>query len=61
MLYNIKLHKEQSCTDCLKCDCFNHITKKCNGINKVCFEYDKKTMTIIDPITKLPLKLNEEE
>ena len=29
---------------------------RCNGIGKACFEYDEKTQTIIDPVTKLPLK-----
>ena len=31
--------------------------KKCNGIGKCCFEFDPKTKTAIDPITKMPIKL----
>lgn len=57
MLYNIDKNDIQTNVMCIKCKYFDKKTHKCNGIGKVCFEYDKKTKTIIDPITKLPLKL----
>lgn len=55
MLYNIEKKKIKDITDCTKCPYF--CKGKCNGIGKVCFEYDKKTHTIIDTITKMPIKL----
>ena len=57
MLYNNKLKAIHKATDCLTCRCFDKAKKKCGGIGKVCFEYDEKTKTAIDPITKLPIKL----
>lgn len=57
MIYNIKKKKVKKSVDCLTCPYFDREKKKCNGIGKICFEYDEKTRTIIDPITKLPLKL----
>lgn len=57
MLYNKDLKKVQSIADCLKCPCFDKQLKQCKGLNKVCFEYDEKTKTCIDGITKLPIKL----
>lgn len=57
MLYNIELNRQQVNTDCLTCPHFDKDKKKCLGIGKVCFEFDPKTGTIYDPITKLPLKL----
>lgn len=59
MLYNND--KERICTniDCLTCTYFNAENKKCNGIGKKCFEYDKYTMTVIDAITHLPINLNK--
>lgn len=58
MLYNKDTKKVQTNVDCLKCKEFNKKLKKCNGIGKVCFEYDPKTRTAIDPITRLPIKLD---
>lgn len=55
-LYNIKKGKERDETDCFTCERYDRRLKKCNGLNKVCFEYDPKTKTIIDGKTKLPLK-----
>ena len=54
MLYNTKLKKVKTLTDCLTCAYFDKRLKKCNGLNKVCYEYDPRTMTIIDGKTKLP-------
>lgn len=56
MIFNINTKKVKNDLDCLTCPYFDRYYKKCNGIGKVCFEYDEKTMTIIDPVTKLPLK-----
>jgi hypothetical protein len=56
MLYNIKLKKVKKSSDCITCLYFDKKKKKCNGIGKNCFEYDPKTRTAIDPITKLPIK-----
>lgn len=57
MLYNYKLKKVHTNIDCLTCECFDKKKKKCNGIGKICFEYDEKTKTAIDPVTKLPIRL----
>lgn len=56
MLYNKNLRKVQTKVDCQTCQYFDKKKKKCNGIGKVCFEYDEKTRTCFDPITKLPIK-----
>lgn len=56
MLYNIDKMKIQTNTDCLLCPYFNQELKKCTGYGKTCFEYDPKTKTIFDPVTRLPLK-----
>ena len=58
MLYNKNKKKVQKSVDCLTCEHFDKRLKKCNGIGKNCFEYDKKTRTAIDPITRLPIKLD---
>lgn len=57
MLYNRDKQKIQKNVDCLTCPYFDGQKKKCNGIGKNCFEWDAKTQTAIDPITKLPIKL----
>lgn len=57
MLYNINKHTIKHSIDCLTCEHFNKKSKTCNGVGKVCFEFDQKTQTILDPITKLPIKL----
>lgn len=58
MLYNQELRKVQRNSDCLTCSKFDRKTKKCNGIGKVCFEFDEKARIVIDPVTKLPIKIN---
>lgn len=58
MLYNKEKQKVQKSIDCLTCKHFDKRLKKCNGIGKNCFEYDPKTRTAIDPITRLPIKLD---
>lgn len=58
MLYNKNKKKVQKSVDCLTCKYYNHRLKKCEGIGKNCFEYDEKTRTAIDPITRLPIKLD---
>lgn len=58
MLFNKKLHKVQASSDCITCPYFEKKSKKCLGIGKNCFEYDPKTRVAIDPITKLPIKLD---
>ena len=57
MLYNHGLGKVQKPTQCITCPYFNQTLKKCEGLNKNCFLYDDKTQTIIDGVTKLPLKI----
>ena len=59
MLYNIEQNKKQSVLTCADCQYFDKKTLLCSGINKACFEYDEKTDTIIDGVTKLPLNLNK--
>lgn len=58
MLFNIEKKEIFSQAQCLTCSHYNKKLKKCEGLNKVCFEYDEKTKTIIDGVTKLPLKTN---
>ncbi len=58
MLYNIDKKEIRTLKTCLECEHFCK-NKKCNGIGKSCFEYDSKTKTIIDTITKMPIKLSE--
>lgn len=57
MLYNIELGGIQKPTQCITCPYFNQTLKRCEGLNKNCFLYDDKTDTIIDGVTKLPLKI----
>lgn len=60
MLYNIEKGKVQKIEDCFSCPYFNQKAKKCEGVNKACFVYDAKTQTIIDGVTKLPIKVKGE-
>ena len=57
MYYNIKKKRIKKPTDCASCPYFDKETKKCNGLNKNCFLYDEKTRTIIDGVTRLPIKI----
>ena len=59
MLYNIELKRVRKPLDCINCPHFNNQFKKCEGLNKTCFLYDEKTQTIIDGVTKLPLKIKK--
>lgn len=61
MLYNIEKKSVRTQKQCLTCQHFDKRTKKCSGVGKTCFPYDHKTQTIIDTITKLPLKIKEED
>lgn len=54
MLYNTRLKRVKTVQDCPTCPHFDGRTKTCKGLNKICFEYDAKTQTIIDGKTKLP-------
>ncbi len=58
MLYNAKQKKPNKTSYCITCEYFDRVKKQCNGIGKNCFLYDPKTKTVIDPITKLPIKIN---
>lgn len=57
MLYNTEKKKIKGTGDCFSCPMWENRTKTCRGLNKVCFEYDPKTQTIIDGNTKLPRKI----
>ena len=57
MLYNKEKKKIKGTGDCFSCSMWENRTKTCRGLNKVCFEYDPKTQTIIDGNTKLPRKI----
>lgn len=54
MLYNVVKKKVKTLVDCFSCPYWDGRTKSCRGLNRVCFEYDEKTKTIIDGKTKLP-------
>ena len=56
MLWNKEKNKVQTTVDCQVCKYFDKKLKKCNGIGKICFVYDKKTGTVIDPVTKLAIR-----
>lgn len=60
MLYNILTKKVINLIDCNSCDKFDKKLKKCNGLNERCFEFDTKTKTIIDGVTKMPVNLKGE-
>lgn len=61
MIYNIELKEINKATNCLNCRFFDKKLKRCQGgKGVVCFEYDDKTMTLIDPVTKLPLNIKGE-
>lgn len=57
MLYNIEKKKIKTATTCVDCPYLDKALHRCEGINKCCFEYDAVTKTIIDGVTKLPLKV----
>lgn len=57
MLYNREKKAIKTALDCNACPYMNSKTKECKGLGKICFEYDEKTQTCIDPILKLPIKL----
>lgn len=57
MLYNTAKKRAKGISDCFTCAQFDKRLKKCNGLNKVCFEYDPNTQTMIDGNTKLPRKI----
>ena len=57
MLYKKSEKRIRTSKDCIICPFFDTRLKKCNGIGKECFEYDEKTQTVIDPITKLAIKI----
>lgn len=52
----MKIHDE---TDCFTCEQFDKRLKKCNGLNKVCFEYDPDTNLITNSITKEKRSISE--
>ena len=59
MLFNKEKGETKKTCHCITCKYFDTKKKKCTGIGKNCFEYDEKTMTAYDPITKMPIKLNK--
>ena len=59
MILNIKKNKIQTPLDCLDCEYYDKQLKKCTCYGKICFEYDPLTKTILDPKTKLPIKIKE--
>lgn len=54
MLFNTKKNQINGTAFCLECEYF--INKKCEGLGKICYEYDPYTMKVLDPITHLPKK-----
>lgn len=59
MLYNKKKERVKQQVDCMTCPYFDKSQKKCNGLGKNCFEYDPKTRTAIDPVTKLSIRIDK--
>ena len=60
MLYNIEKKKIKQPKDCFSCECYDKKELKCTGLNKVCFEFDETTYTVIDGLSKLPIKIIKE-
>lgn len=58
MLYNKRLRKIWKTSDCVMCPYLDKRKKKCLGIGVNCFEFDEKTRTALDPVTKLPIKID---
>lgn len=59
MLYNIEKKELKTDKTCIGCAYYDKRLKKCDGLNKCCFEYDPKTQTVIDGITKMPMKIEK--
>lgn len=59
MLYNKEKERIKKQVDCMTCKYFDKVEKKCNGIGKNCFEYDARTRTVIDPVTKLSIRIDK--
>lgn len=59
MLYNVKEKKLINSVMCEKCEYKEGI--KCKGIGKCCFLYDEKTGTLVDPLTRKPIKSRKED
>lgn len=57
MLYNKEKKRVKQGVDCITCQYWDSKLKKCNGLNKNCFEYDEKTQKIIDGITKKAISI----
>lgn len=53
--FNLRLGQELNIGQCDACPFFNEKENKCQGFGICCFDVDPKTLTIIDPVTKLPL------
>lgn len=58
MLYNIELDKKQNYMDCWTCPYYNERMHQCEGLNKCCFEFDEKTQTCIDGVTRMPIRIS---
>ena len=60
MLYDTKLGRPHNYLDCEQCARYNKRLQKCEGgYNVQCFEFDPYTQTVIDGVTKLPLRLED--
>lgn len=57
MLYNIEENERQTPVMCQECAYFDRANKLCKGFGKACFEADLQTGVIIDPVTRLPLRI----
>lgn len=61
MLYNTQKERIQGSADCVSCPYMDKKRGVCHeGIGRRCFEYDSITGICIDPVTKLPIKINNE-
>ncbi len=53
--YNLRLEQELRLGQCEACPFFNKDKNDCQGFGVCCFDLDPKTLTLLDPISKLPL------
>lgn len=59
VLYNSETHERKKQLDCITCEYFDKVEKRCKGVGKKCFEYDEITLTAYDPLTHLPINLEK--
>lgn len=55
VVYNLDKNETYKGSHCNDCPFYNAETGECRGFNVCCFDADAKTLTLIDPVSKLPM------